>query len=212
MIFKDVNKYRKLRAQLLRNQINKLVDKLKRDITILDLGGRVSYWNNLTLEGISKIEILNYDDSEITPDVIDSLFVQKVGDACDLTQYPDKSIDLVHSNSVIEHVGLWPDMEAMAKESRRVGLSGWIQTPAWEFPMEPHFRTPFLHWMGRPLHRKMLWFSKPYRDLGISDKRRHIERINLVSEAEMKELFPDCDIYCEKVFLFSKSYTARWMP
>ena len=70
------------------------------------------------------------------------IFVRKVGDARNLSEYADGSVDLVHSNSVIEHVGGWADMRAMADEMMRIGRSGWMQTPAWEFPVEPHFRAP----------------------------------------------------------------------
>ena len=71
--------------------------------------------------------------------------MRKVGDACDLAGYPDRSVDLVHSNSVIEHVGGWPRMAAMAGELMRVARAGWVQTPAWEFPIEPHFHAPLVH-------------------------------------------------------------------
>lgn len=206
-----VNRFRKARGLLLANQIEKIKSELGRDIRILDVGGRADYWNNVGFKGISHITILNYSKEELQYDAPAAIFEKKVGDARDLSEYGDKSFDLVHSNSVIEHVGHWQDMDAMARELTRVGKSGWVQTPAWEFPIEPHFRAPFLHWFAPPLRRSLLWMSKRYRNLDVAARRYHIDRINLLSKTEFQTLFPESDIYVERL-LIAKSYVARWMP
>lgn len=122
--FKNVNRFRKARGHRLRAQINQLADLMGRDVAILDVGGRREYWDNLSLERISSIEILNYDESEFEKPDPTGFFRQTKGDARDLSNYPDQSVDFVHSNSVIEHVGSWQNMEAMAKELCRVGQAG----------------------------------------------------------------------------------------
>jgi hypothetical protein len=206
-----VNRFRKARGRLLRQQIEKLADYVGRDIVVLDVGGRADYWNNVGLNRISCVHLMNYDVTELEREAPAGIFVNQVGDARDLSAHADQSVDLVHSNSVIEHVGPWQDMAAMATELMRVGRSGWVQTPAWEFPIEPHFRVPFLHWFGQPLRRRLLWMSGPYRHMSIAERRFHIDRINLLSKTEVRALFPDCEIYVERLVL-TKSYTARWMP
>ena len=140
------------------------------------------------------------------------MWTNELGDARNLGNHADKSIDLVHSNSVIEHVGYWPDQSAMAAALLRVGVSGWVQTPAFEFPIEPHFRLPFVHWFGQPLRCRLLAMSKNYRDYPIAMRRLHVDRTNLLSDAEVDALFPNCDIHVERCCLFTKSYVVRWFP
>jgi hypothetical protein len=101
-------------------------------------------------------------------------------------------------------------MISMANEARRVAGSGWLQTPAWEFPVEPHFRLPFMHWFATPAQAKLLYFSRPYRKESRSSRRVHAERITLMSKAEVRLLFADCDITVERFALLPKSYVAQW--
>jgi hypothetical protein len=206
-----VNRFRMARGDILRSQISDLACRLGRKIVILDVGGRADYWDNVGLDNIARISLLNIDRAEFDRKGSADIFGNELGDARDLSRFGDKSIDLVHSNSVIEHVGNWPDMCAMADEVLRVGKSGWIQTPAWEFPIEPHFRLPFLHWFGQPLRRALLFPSKHYGSLTVRERRYHVDRINLLSYGEFKALFPECNIFVERVVL-PKSYVARWMP
>jgi hypothetical protein len=206
-----VNRFRAARGRVLRSQIAQLANYFGRPIEILDVGGRAEYWTNVGFENIAAIRLLNNSKHELDRKAPTDLFINQLGDARDLSDWADKSVDLVHSNSVIEHVGLWPDMCAMADEVLRVGLSGWIQTPAWEFPIEPHFRLPFLHWFAQPLRRAVLRRSRHYGALDVRSRRYHIDRINLLSYAEVKSLFPECEIFVERVIM-AKSYTARWAP
>lgn len=206
-----VNRFRTNRGRLLSKYIVNASKTLGRDITILDVGGRPDYWDNVKLDGVGKIIVMNYDESEITRDSqTHDIFENVVGDARNLATYADNSVDFVHSNSVIEHVGPWWDMQAMANEVQRVGRHGWIQTPAFEFPVEPHYRLPFIHWFGAPTRRRLLRFSRAYGKMPIGEKRFHIDRINLLSHAEVKHLFPSAEIYVERVALLAKSYTAIW--
>jgi hypothetical protein len=217
MRYATVNRFRKRRGRLLRRQIEALADHLGRDIVVLDVGGRPDYWANIGLERIGGISLLNYHQDELDRPLPGNapaeIFTRRVGDARDLRDFADASVDLVHSNSVIEHVGGWGDMRAMAGELMRVGRAGWVQTPAWEFPIEPHFRAPFLHWFGEPLRARLLSLSmeQHYRQLPLGKRRRRVESINLLSRREVAELFPDCAIFTERL-VFAKSYTARWMP
>ncbi|RFC68104.1 class I SAM-dependent methyltransferase [Mesorhizobium denitrificans] len=204
-----INRFRMARGKILARQISRLREKLGRNITILDIGGRPDYWYNVNLDGVGVLHVLNNDPSELRRPVPSNVFEFASGDARDLSAYSDKSFDLVHSNSVIEHVGDWPDMFAMAKEARRVGSSGWVQTPAWEFPIEPHFQLPFVHWFSKPVRHKALSVWPCYRRLSLEEKRSHIDEINLVSYRQFSELFPNCEIFIERLLL-AKSYVARW--
>lgn len=207
-----VNRFRAARGRILRGQIEALARAAGRPIDVLDVGGRADYWANVGLEGIARIEIVNVDAAELEHAHAGTRFVQTVGDARDLSAYPSEAFDLVHANSVIEHVGSWDDMRAMAREVRRVGRAGWIQTPAFEFPVEPHFRLPFVHWTAAPMRRRLLWFAPAYRSMGAAERRHHVDRINLVSRLEFAALFPDATIHVERFALLPKSYVARWTP
>ena len=206
------NRFRAGRGKLLAAQLGKLAETLGRKVTVLDVGGRPDYWDNVDTSNVGAIRLMNNDETELDRDGANNgLFSAEIGDACNMEGIADGSIDLVHSNSVIEHVGQWPAMVAMANEVRRVGLSGWIQTPAFEFPIEPHYRLPFVHWFAPPIRRKLLVASSDYRDDDVSLRRIHIDRINLMSRAEVEALFPGCSIHVER-FLLPKSFTARWGP
>lgn len=202
---------------MLRRQIERLAAHLGRDIVILDIGGRPDYWANVGVGSVARIDVMNHDSEELERALLgglpEAIFTRCIGDARDLSGYADGSVDLVHSNSVIEHVGGWRDMRAMAREMLRVGISGWMQTPAWEFPIEPHFRAPFGHWFGKPAQARMLSLSAAghIRRLSREKRRERIESINLLSKGEVRALFPDCPIYTERVIL-AKSYVAHWLP
>jgi len=204
-----VNRFRTARGKILAKQIIQIKKSLGRDIRILDIGGRAEYWDNVGTDNIQKITILNNDPGELKHSGKNGIFSYAIGDARDLSPYKDESFDLAHSNSVIEHVGAWRDMRAMAEEARRVGISGWVQTPAWEFPIEPHFKFPFLHWFSKPIRQSTLSLLPHYRNLSSTEKRWHIDQINLLSRRQFGELFPDCEIFVERLVL-AKSYVARW--
>ena len=212
-----INKFRARRGLLLRQQIHALADYLGRDIVILDVGGKADYWANVGFDRIARIDVMNYDERALNRPIPEGMpagiFTGKVGDARNLSEYADQSVDLAHSNSVIEHVGSWKDMRSMASEMMRVGRSGWVQTPAWSFPMEPHFWAPFMHWFGAPMRARMLSLSafSHYRKLDLHRRREQVEAINLLSKREVRTLFPERTIYVERLIL-AKSYTARWMP
>lgn len=210
-----VNRFRSARGRVLRAHIETLAAQLGRPIRVLDVGGRAEYWDNVGLGNIEHITLMNYDPAELDRTVPDeNMFSKIVGDARDLSDYADGSVDLVHSNSVIEHVGMWNDMASMAREVMRVGRAGWIQTPAFEFPVEPHFRTLFMHWFGGPMQRAMfsLSFEKRLRKLPMAVRRQALDGVNLLSRREVNALFENRDIYTERVALLPKSYTVRWLP
>jgi hypothetical protein len=217
MRYPSVNRFRARRGQLLRRQIEILAAHLGRDITVLDVGGRPDYWDNVGLGRIARVVVMNYDASELDLPVPagapPGMFEQRLGDARNLSDHVDRSVDLVHSNSVIEHVGGWPDMRAMANELMRVGRAGWVQTPAWEFPIEPHFRAPFIHWFGRPMQARLmsLSFERRIREMPLDLRRQGTDRINLLSRREIGELFPGRTIFTERLIV-AKSYVVRWMP
>ena len=125
---------------------------------------------------------------------------------------PDKSYDIGFSNSVIEHVGSWERQRQFASELRRVARDLWVQTPAYECPLEPHFMAPFIHYFPRPAQKKMArwctlwgWIERPSRE----QINFMVETTRLLRKSEMKQLFPDCEILTERLlWIIPKSYIA----
>lgn len=190
-----------------------LVDQtlsVRSECRVLDLGGEVGYWaglKDLWADRPMKITLVNQMPQQSPDERLESI----VGDACSLPDFVDRSFDVVHSNSVLEHVGDWTSKRRMAAETRRLANSYFVQTPSYWFPMEPHFRTMFIHWLPRPVARAMLQ-RRPH---GCFHKARTVDEAywmlddsSLLDMRDMTELFPDARIVREKVAGLTKSLTA----
>ncbi len=177
---------------------------------ILDLGGEKAYWMGLEDVwhtrnlSITLVNVEERNDSE-------GRYNYHAGDARDLKQYSNNSFDVVHSNSVIEHVGRWPDMRRMADEVRRLAPSYFVQTPNYWFPYEPHLRMPCIQWLPQPWQRRIVMA----RACGFYPKARTVMEANdiltdalLLDAASMQALFPDAQIERERVGPFTKSLIA----
>lgn len=178
---------------------------------ILDVGGVPEQWLAIP-QTAARIECLNVDkinwDNTKSPG---HRITSVIGDGCNLG-YTDKSYDILFSNSVIEHVGDWEHQQRFAHEVRRVGRKLWIQTPAFECPLEPHFLAPFVHWLPKIVRRRILRWLTPWGWIERPDQAKIDQTIamtRLLTKRQVKELFPDCNIRTERLFvLFPKSYIA----
>lgn len=180
---------------------------------ILDIGGTQSYWLALreTWQGRDiDITLVNLTAEPVTHDRFKSF----AGDARRI-ELPDNSFDVVHSNSVIEHVGRWRDMLAMAGEVRRLAPRYFVQTPNFWFPVEPHFRFPFFHWLPESVrltivrNRACGFFPKAAT---IDDGMRFVEDSSLIDMPRMRRLFPDAELEREHAYGFTKSLIAIRSP
>lgn len=190
---------------LFRNARNKrFIERMRvtSETTVLDVGGTPSFWRKV---GVTpKLTILNVGDA---PSGCEFRYVR--GSACKLP-FPDKSFDIVFSNSMIEHLGSWDNQVLAAQEMERVGKGLWVQTPSRSFPIEPHFLTPFVHWLPAQIMKKVL----PYTLAGLLWKlSKHnadalAKEIRLLSKSEVHLLFPRCDLIMENVAGMTKSIIA----
>lgn len=198
------------RRQRLLRFLSLLPSDVQRPVRILDIGGTTSYWDaTRDIWGDRSIHftIINLD----TDPSDDGVYANRAGDACNLPEFADNSFDIVHSNSVIEHVGHWGEMSAMAREVRRLAPAYYVQTPDFAFPIEPHYRTPFFHWLPEAtraglLMRHRLGFRGPEATLDAA--MRNIQSVNLLTKAQLCTLFPDSEVAHERVLGLSKSITA----
>ncbi len=177
---------------------------------VLDLGGTPEYWllHRELWTGLPvEFTLLN----TYRPTLGASGFSFVPGDARDLGGMDDGSFDLIHSNSVIEHVGAWADMKAMAGEVRRVGRAYFVQTPYVGFPIEPHFRLPFFHWLPAPVQMSIVMARRNgYMEKAgsIDAAMGHVESARLLGARQMRTLFPDAELVFERVLGFRKSMMA----
>ncbi|MBV8593566.1 MAG: class I SAM-dependent methyltransferase, partial [Caulobacteraceae bacterium] len=113
--------------------------------------------------------------------------------------------------SVLEHV---PPAErpAFAREVMRLAPRVMLQTPAFEFPIEPHFVVPFLHWLPRWLGYPIAAVS-PWRLIGRPHRntlREFYFGTKLLTKSELTRLFPGCRIAPERfLFLVKSHYVVR---
>lgn len=174
---------------------------------ILDVGGLPSEWRG-KVSLIDEVDIVGLAVYSITEDSDSPKIRSFKGDGRAL-EFEDKAYDIVYSNSVIEHVGCWEDQKAFAKEVRRVGRGLWIQTPAFACPVEPHYLGLFVHWFPPSWHVTIARWTSVVGLTGAADLQSIANTTRLLTKKEFQELFPDCEIWTERLFiLFPKSYVA----
>jgi ubiquinone/menaquinone biosynthesis C-methylase UbiE len=67
------------------------------------------------------------------------------------------SVDVVHCSAVIEHVGDERRQQALIEELCRVARRAvFLTTPNRWYPIEFHTTLPLIHWLPKPVHRKVL--------------------------------------------------------
>jgi hypothetical protein len=206
-------------------EIDRIIRRLletREVVSILDAGGRAIYWKLLSsdIRLRVRITVLNYGSELIKydDDIADLQISNVVGDACEMPEFDDGSFDLVHSNSVIEHVGNFRNMARFADEVRRVGIYYYVQTPFFWFPMDPHGLILFLHWLPDPVRIFLLTrFNIGYRNkrsnatfkikTDYPQALKWIDDTKMIDRALMRHFFPDGRVINERFFLLTKSVT-----
>jgi hypothetical protein len=170
--------------------------------TVLDVGGTALNWE--ILEQRPNLVLLN-----LAPKLAPG-YHTAVGDGTHL-DYPDGAFDVCFSNSVIEHLSTLENQRRFAAEVRRVADNVWVQTPARSFPFEPHYLTPFIHWLPAGLRRRLVrnatvygWIKRPTS----AQVDALIDEYRPLSRRELRELFPDCEIRRERFAGLTKSYVV----
>ncbi|MDN3669280.1 class I SAM-dependent methyltransferase [Echinicola jeungdonensis] len=181
----------------------------KSPIKILDVGGTEAFWKGKKFIETGDVEIifLNLKEEPVTQPNITSM----AGDATNLSQFGDQSIDLVFSNSVIEHLYTWQNQVKMALEIQRVGKKHFVQTPNKFFFIEPHYAVPFFQFIPKSIRYFLLTKTKISRLQKWESQRakQYIDEIRLLSHNEVQKLFPSSKIYLEKLMGMNKSFTAH---
>jgi len=174
---------------------------------ILDVGGFPHFWAGSGIE--SDITLLNIHEIAV-PEEMRHRCRAVVGDGTAL-QYRDGEFDIAFSNSVIEHLATREQQQRFASEVCRAGVRYYVQTPAYEFFMEPHYLTPFVHWLPASIRRRLLrnftiwgWLSRPSQE----QVEASIQEIRLLRFDEVAELFPSGRIIRERFMGMTKSYVA----
>jgi hypothetical protein len=179
--------------------------------TVLDIGGTETYWQ-LVRQEIDRPDLRIVLCNLTAPAITDTArFSSIAGNACDLAEHADMSFDLVHSNSVIEHVGAWRDMQAMAVNVRRLAPVYYVQTPYFWFPVEPHFRSVGFHWLPEQMrYRRVMARANGFRDRqdSVADAMAQVQSCVLLDRGQMSALFPDATLEDERVFGLTKSLMA----
>ncbi len=181
--------------------------------SVLDVGGRPFIWNLLKEHyGVApkRLVLLNTPSETLLPESED--YTVKIADGCNLP-YAADSFDLVFSNSVIEHVGQDKEMSQFSKECERVGRNIYIQTPNRWFPIDAHLGVAFIHWLPRPLYKKLSFLSLRYPfTINNPTQRRdfdlEFETTYLLTFKQLEQLFPQQRIISEKFLFFIKSFVV----
>jgi hypothetical protein len=200
-------------------QVQSIIDRLVErhgEIRVLDAGGRAEYWNMLSPAVADRVHltILNYSSelADYSDKAAAHLRYENVtGDACAMPQYVNDGFHLVHSNSVIEHVGGYGRMIAFANEIRRVGQAYYVQTPNYWFPIDPHIAFPLLHWLPDPVRIAVhtRFGVGLVKQLDFAGAASLLDDSRMISQRTMRALFPDAVHSAERfALIFKKSLIA----
>jgi hypothetical protein len=175
---------------------------------VLDLGGSLHLWEEVgSVLKPASLTILNIAK--------DGQSASGSGNAADFARivlydgrtipFDDQEVDLLICNSVIEHVPP-PERAGLAREIVRVAKRFVVQTPAKEFPLEPHFVFPLIHWLPAALARRLVAITPLALVIGRDEAKTMFDEVRLLGEREIRALFPGGKIIRERLLGMTKSY------
>jgi hypothetical protein len=176
---------------------------LSEHTTVLDIGGYPAVWSLLEIR--PQITILNL---AFSPSDLDQGMKCVVGDGC-RTAFPDKSFNVVFSNSVIEHVGDMERQRQFAGECERCGEGYYVQTPNKWFPVDPHTLLIFAHWLPKRAFNVLMKISPRFLITRPSPaEMEDLINMRLLGKRDLQELFPNAEIIEERFLGITKSLIA----
>jgi len=188
--------------------VKSFISSLPLPLSVLDIGGTQEFWEKVKfIRDDVKVVVYNLSSAEMAYPSLISM----AGDARNMQEFKDKEFDIAFSNSVIEHVGTYEQQRQMAEEVRRVGKRYFVQTPNRYFPIEPHVLLPFFQFLPFGLKVFLLAHFKSPWGWKISSRLeavQYVSEIRLLTEKELRSLFPDAKIYKEKFLGLTKSFIA----
>lgn len=142
-----------------------------------------------------KITAASLDDATHLQNTYKDLKFIKLQDGESLP-FLDNEFDIAFSNAVVEHVGSKEKQQRFINEIIRVSRKCFISVPNRLFPVEHHTALPFIHYLPKNIHRKILKLLN--KGFYASE-----ERLNLLTKGDFKALFPN-NVYvkCFSVRLF----------
>ena len=177
---------------------------LTADTRVLDLGGAEYYWD---WAGVRPwVIVANPEPRDVRPDRLEWV-------RADGRQLPfrDGAFDVVHCNSVLEHLPDERSREALAREIARVGRGFSVQVPNRWFPVEPHTLTPGFHFLPTRWQTRLArnftvwgWLERPSG----REARGFVENIHPLAARDLRRLFPGARIERERVLGLTKSVLA----
>lgn len=211
-------RFRAARDRTLRDMIVAERRRVSGPFTIIDLGGRADYWRRVGFDFLEANDVhvvcINYTEAELyASEDKHPRLTARVGDACNMVGEGDNAYQMVHSNSVVEHVGRFSSMRAFAGEVRRLAPAYYVQTPYFWFPIDPHWpKMPFFHWLPQSWRQKLLrrfslGWGGPCRD--IDHAMSDLEGTILLDWSQMRTLFPDARLRPERLLGLPKSMIAE---
>jgi len=118
--------------------------------------------------------------------------------------FKGKSIDIIMSNALLEHVT--EGREKLVQEVKRVSKGNlFMSVPYFYSFFEPHYLLPFFQFVPESIKRFLLF--KLGLKIGWMSKENYAE-IHLFKKSQLKELFPEAQIYTLKVYLLPVNLIA----
>ena len=173
---------------------------------VLDIGTTSDTENkssNFIIKNLKNIKNFN----SISNQLITSSFFKKKLQKSIIKNFSEYEIenfksDLVVSNATIEHVGNYNNQKAMVsnmiKLSKKMVI---ISTPYRYHPLEFHTKIPFIHWLPKKIHRKIL------KNFNLTFYSKE-ENLNLLSKSDLRSFIENEEIKSEFryiKFLFLRS-------
>jgi hypothetical protein len=192
---------------------NLFIDLIQRGCNILDVGGEPDYWENSI--GRAKDIYQHCEIVCVNPKTLEAHHKNVrcvIGNATDMSEFEDKSFDIVFSNAVIEHVGDFKKQAEMAANVQRIGHNYFVHSANYYFPIEPHYFFPFANRLPYSMQNIIAryWPGHPrIQDFSAKSKEFVRTHTRLLKLPELMKLFPNATIVKERFLGMTKSFLVH---